>query len=79
MRGSAICIVKASKSSKLPVGTYAIGNVGWTELAIMPEKELEKVEIPRNGRVTDVLGVLGMTGRVEQDDVMLTKFQDSQD
>jgi len=38
---------------------------GWTEVAITSEKGLdkvggfEKVEVPKNGRITDLLGVLG--------------------
>ncbi|KAI4172527.1 MAG: hypothetical protein LQ346_008591 [Caloplaca aetnensis] len=62
MRGAAIGVVKASKSDAFPVGSYATGIVGWTELAIVNSKQLEKVDIPENGRVTDALGVLGMTG-----------------
>jgi NADPH-dependent curcumin reductase CurA len=60
MRGSAIGVVKASKSAKFPVGSYAIANIGWTELAIANEKTLENIEVPKNGKVTDALGVLGM-------------------
>lgn len=59
MRGSAIGVVKASKSSKYPVGSYAIANIGWTELAVAHEKTLEKIDVPANGKVTDALGVLG--------------------
>jgi NADPH-dependent curcumin reductase CurA len=59
MRGSAIGVIKASKSSEFPVGSYAIANIGWTELAIAKEKHLEKIEVPSNGKVTDALGVLG--------------------
>ncbi|KAF2810856.1 NAD(P)-binding protein [Mytilinidion resinicola] len=62
MRGLAAGVVTASKSEKFPVGTTATGTVGWTEVAVVNEKALEKVEIPRNGKLTDSLGVLGMTG-----------------
>ncbi|KAL8857963.1 MAG: hypothetical protein Q9178_005422 [Gyalolechia marmorata] len=62
MRGACIGIIKASKSSSFPTGAYAIGTVGWTEYAIVHSKSLEKVEIPKNGKPTDALGVLGMTG-----------------
>lgn len=61
MRGAAVGVVKASKSDAFPVGSYATGTVGWTELAVMPSKQLEKVDIPRNGKITDALGVLGKT------------------
>ncbi len=60
MRGFAIGSVKASKSKKYPVGSLAAGTVGWTELAVVKEKDLEKVEVPRNGKVTDAMGVLGL-------------------
>ena len=59
MRGAAIGVIKASKSDAFPVGSYATGTVGWTELAVVKGKHLEKVDIPKNGRVTDALGVLG--------------------
>jgi NADPH-dependent curcumin reductase CurA len=62
MRGGTVGIIKASKSKAFPVGSYASGNVGWTELAIAKDKHLEKIEIPSNGRVTDALGCLGGTG-----------------
>lgn len=59
MRGSAIGVVQSSKSKAYPAGTYAVAPVGWTEIAIVKEKDLEKVDVPKNGRVTDALGVLG--------------------
>ncbi|KAL9576372.1 MAG: hypothetical protein Q9212_007156 [Teloschistes hypoglaucus] len=62
MRGFAIGLIKASKSSSFPVGSYATGRAGWTEYAIADEKDLEKTDVPSNGKVTDTLGVLGMTG-----------------
>jgi len=60
MRGSVIGKVIASKAEAYPVGTYATSHsAGWTEFAVLKEKELEKVDVPRNGRVTDTMGVLG--------------------
>ena len=59
MRGACIGMIKASKSSTFPIGSYATGTIGWTEYAIVNEKDLEKIEIPQDGRVTDALGVLG--------------------
>ncbi|KAG6993956.1 hypothetical protein G7Y79_00049g085160 [Physcia stellaris] len=58
----AIGVIKASKSDAFPVGSYATGTVGWTELAVVKSKHLEKFDIPKNGKVTDALGVLGLTG-----------------
>ncbi|KAI4099952.1 MAG: hypothetical protein L6R37_005748 [Teloschistes peruensis] len=62
MRGMAIGIIKASKSSSFPVGSYANGRVGWTEYAVANEKGLEKTDVPSIGKITDALGVLGITG-----------------
>ena len=59
MRGIAIGKVVATKTSGLSIGTYVQGTTGWTEFAVMAEKDVEKVEVPANGKVTDVLGVLG--------------------
>ncbi|KAF2009797.1 NADP-dependent leukotriene B4 12-hydroxydehydrogenase [Aaosphaeria arxii CBS 175.79] len=61
MRGYGIGIVKASKSEKFPVGTYVSGMCGWTEYAILPEKGLEKLDLPQGAVPTDTLGVLGAT------------------
>jgi len=62
MRGGALGKVLASKSTKFSKGDYVYAAAGWTELAIMKEREVEKIEIPPNGKLTDALGVLGMTG-----------------
>ena len=59
MRGVAIGEVLESKSNKFPVGTYATAMVGWTELAIVKEKDLQRLEVPEGGKLTDALGVLG--------------------
>jgi hypothetical protein len=63
MRGSAVGIVVSSKSKLFPVGTYAEASPGWTEIAILKEKHLIKIEVPSNGRLTDALGVLGEARR----------------
>lgn len=62
MRGFALGKVAASKSSKFKVGEYVQGTPGWTEVAICKDKDLEAVVIPPGGRLTDVMGVLGLTG-----------------
>lgn len=59
MRGQIIGKVQASKAKGYPVGTYAMATAGWTELAVVREADLTKVQIPRNGKVTDAMGVLG--------------------
>lgn len=62
MRGGSISKILASKNPDRPVGSYVNSFAGWTELAIVPGKDTEILNIPSNGRVTDGLGVLGMTG-----------------
>ena len=67
MRGIAIGKVVASKASSFSVGDYATVMSGWTELCIADadgadRKNLTKLNIPENGRITDSMGVLGMTG-----------------
>ena len=64
MRGQAIGRVKASKSKAFPVGSYAQGTTGWAELVVVKEKNLQKVDLPKNGRVTDALSVLGRSPQV---------------
>ncbi|KPI37828.1 putative NADP-dependent oxido YfmJ [Cyphellophora attinorum] len=62
MRGYAVGVCKASKSKKFPAGSVASGITGWTELAVVNEKTLQKVVLPKNGWLTDTLSVLGTTG-----------------
>lgn len=60
MRGQSVGIVKASRSRNYPVGSYALGMSGWSEYSILSEKLLEGITLPKGGRPTDALGVLGM-------------------
>jgi NADPH-dependent curcumin reductase CurA len=62
MRGVAIGIITASKSSKFTVGSYATGQCGWTEYAILPETKVQPLNLPEGAVPTDALGVMGMTG-----------------
>ncbi|RDW73705.1 putative zinc-binding alcohol dehydrogenase-containing protein 1 [Coleophoma crateriformis] len=63
MRGEFIGRIVASKAPKThPVGAFVTAMSGWTELAIAPAKEVKILDVPANGKVTDALGVLGMTG-----------------
>ncbi|CZT50038.1 probable zinc-binding alcohol dehydrogenase domain-containing protein 1 [Rhynchosporium secalis] len=62
MRGAVIGKVIASKSSKFTLGNYVTASPGWSELAIVAEKDASVLDVPANGKVTDALGVLGMTG-----------------
>lgn len=62
MRGMVIGRVVASTSSKFDKGAYVTTVSGWTELAIVNAKDATKLDVPKNGKVTDALGVLGGTG-----------------
>ncbi|MCJ1284084.1 hypothetical protein MMC26_003415 [Xylographa opegraphella] len=62
MRGAVIGKVIASKSPKLATGSYVNAYAGWTELAILADKDCEPLQVPPEGRLTDALGVLGLTG-----------------
>ncbi|KAJ4382586.1 hypothetical protein N0V86_001808 [Didymella sp. IMI 355093] len=62
MRGSGIGLIVASKSKKFPVGTYASGMCGWSEYAVLQEKDVEFLDLPHGAVPTDALGCLGMTG-----------------
>lgn len=60
MRGATISRVLASKSSSAKEGDIVTASIGWTEVAIASDKEIQKLEVPKGGQVTDLLGVLGM-------------------
>ncbi|KAJ0117331.1 nadp-dependent leukotriene b4 12-hydroxydehydrogenase [Diaporthe amygdali] len=65
MRGSAIARVLASKSPRVKDGDLVTASTGWREVAIVGPKEFDSVSdipLPKNGKVTDLQGVLGMTG-----------------
>ncbi len=61
MRGAVVGKIVASKSTKYPVGSNVYAPSGWTELAVFDDsnKDLMKVELPKDGKLTDALGVLG--------------------
>lgn len=62
MRGSGVGTIIASKSPQFKAGEVAEAACGWTELAVLPAKEVQKLDLPPNGRMTDALGTLGMPG-----------------
>lgn len=65
MRGSAIARVLASRSPRVAEGGLVTAYTGWREVAIAGPKEFETasdIPLPANGKVTDLQGVLGMTG-----------------
>jgi NADPH-dependent curcumin reductase CurA len=61
MRGAAISRVLASKIDTVKEGSLVNASVGWTEVGIVNEKTFEVVELPKGSKVTDSLGVLGMS------------------
>lgn len=64
MRGAVIARVVASKSSKYEVGCHLYASCGWREEAVVEDEDgdVQKLHVPEGGRLTDALGVLGMTG-----------------
>lgn len=67
MRGNSIGKVVASKASAYSVNDYVTVYAGWTELFVAEasgedKRNLTKLSIPANGKVTDAMGVLGSTG-----------------
>ncbi|KAI0006751.1 hypothetical protein F4779DRAFT_595214 [Xylariaceae sp. FL0662B] len=62
MRGATISRVLASKSPKAKEGDLINASTGWTEIAILNEPQFNVVDLPKGAKLTDTLGVLGMTG-----------------
>jgi NADPH-dependent curcumin reductase CurA len=62
MGGNVLGKVLASKASSHPVGSYVACTSGWTELAIINAKDATLLEVPPNGKLTDAMSVLGLTG-----------------
>lgn len=62
MRGGAIARVLASKADNAKTGDYVYAGTGWQEYAIVPANQYRVLQVPQGARLTDSLGVLGMTG-----------------
>ncbi|KAL2019933.1 hypothetical protein VTK56DRAFT_9025 [Thermocarpiscus australiensis] len=66
MRAAAVCRVLASRSAKAKPGDLVTGMLGIREVGILAEDQVEpaagKLQAAKGARVTDLLGVLGMTG-----------------
>lgn len=65
MRGQTIAQVIAVGSGlkhQYNVGEWVTAMSGWQEYALLGAKEARKVIIPKGGRATDALSVLGLTG-----------------
>ncbi|SZF03625.1 unnamed protein product [Blumeria hordei] len=62
MRGYGIARVINSPASNFKLGDYVACSPGWTEMAILPESAVVSINKPPKARLTDALGVLGLTG-----------------
>lgn len=63
MRAGTISRVLASKSAKAKPGDIVTAMLGIREVGILPESLVDQpLTLPAGGKVTDLLGVLGMTG-----------------
>lgn len=69
MRGSVIGRVLAAKTPRASAGDIVVANTGWREVAVAGPKSFETIremlgpgDLPRGFSVTDLQGVLGMTG-----------------
>lgn len=63
MRGMTVCRVLASKSKRAAAGDFVSGNTGWTEHAVLGEKDFEPTSrFPGLRDPQDMLSVLGPTG-----------------
>ncbi|KAI1339820.1 NAD(P)-binding protein [Xylariaceae sp. FL0016] len=62
MRGSAVSRVLASKNPKVKEGDLVNALCGWTEVCIVNEQQFDVVDVPKGGKVTDAIGILGLTG-----------------
>lgn len=63
MRGATVSRVLASTSQKAKEGDIVLAYTGWTEVAILDEKQFEPSDsLPKTDRLTDLLSVVGMVG-----------------
>ena len=62
MRAQGICSVVASTSSKFKVGDSVVATCGWTEYAVLGEREATKLLQVQGLKETHFLGALGTTG-----------------
>lgn len=62
MRGYSLARVLAVKGASVKPGDLVTAVTGFQELAILPAEEVQPAVLPKGGRITDLLGVLGVTG-----------------
>lgn len=62
MRGQGVGVVIASRSDKFKEGDWVSAMCGWSEFAVLPERDVELCESGPGAKMTDALGVLGESG-----------------
>ncbi|KAK7033106.1 hypothetical protein R3P38DRAFT_3265067 [Favolaschia claudopus] len=62
MRALGLGIVLNSSSKNFAVGDQVTGAFGWTEFAVMKEKDVEKIIVPKGAEPLDFLNTLGSSG-----------------
>ncbi|KAJ7364013.1 alcohol dehydrogenase [Mycena albidolilacea] len=55
-------VVQAGSQSKFSVGEQVTGAFGWTEFAVMKDKNVDKVTVPKGVQSIDFLNTLGTSG-----------------
>ncbi|KAF8656233.1 hypothetical protein AX16_002669 [Volvariella volvacea WC 439] len=55
-------VIRSGEGSKHPVGTYVSGPFGWTEYAVMKDKQVEQIVVPPGAQLLDFLNTLGLSG-----------------
>ncbi|KAJ6494815.1 hypothetical protein C8R47DRAFT_1117317 [Mycena vitilis] len=55
-------VIKAGPQSIHPVGQLVTGAFGWTEFAVMKDKHVDKVTVPKGVQTLDFLNTLGTSG-----------------
>lgn len=55
MLGGAVSRVLGSKSAKAKPGDIVHAFSGWTEMAILPEAAVDVIQLPKGGKITDIL------------------------
>lgn len=53
--GGAVSRVLGSKSAKAKPGDIVHSFSGWTEVAVVPEAAVDVIQLPKGGKVTDIL------------------------
>ncbi|KAH9940955.1 alcohol dehydrogenase [Amylocystis lapponica] len=63
MRALAVgVVVEAGAGSAFAPGDSVSGTLGWTDYAVVDDKDVQKLHIPKGGQLLDYLGPLGLIG-----------------